>query len=124
MEPQAPEPRVPFASASNAQAYRVEMARHIYQHHAHRVHSGRLPPMLKGVGVVEVTINQKGQVVRMEWIRAPKHVPEVVKAIEDMIEAAQPYPAPRFASQVSFMETWLWNRNDRFQLDSLTLGQD
>lgn len=113
-----------MASAPNALAYRHEMARHIYQRHAHRVHAGRLPPMLKGVGVVEVTINQKGQVTRMEWVRAPKHVPEVVKAIEDLIEAAQPYPAPRFASEVRFMETWLWNRNDRFQLDSLTLGQD
>lgn len=123
--PVAPEPPShPKAQARDLKAYRLEMARHIYERHGQHVHAGRLPPLIKGVGVIEVTINDQGQVTHMEWVRAPRHVPEVVKSIEDLIEAAQPYPAPAFAKQATFMETWLWNRNNRFQLDSLTAGQD
>ncbi len=117
-------PAHPTAKAKDVQAFRLEMARHIYERHAGRVHAGRLPPLLKGVGVVEITIDDRGQIARMEWVRAPKHAPEVIKAIEGLIEEASPFPAPTFAKQATFMETWLWNRNDRFQLDSLTAGQD
>ncbi len=120
----APKPVIPLAKANDPFAYRLEMARYLYERYQDQVHSGRLAPLLKGVGVIEVTINDQGRVVKREWIRAPHHVPEVVSAIEQMIDSAQPYPAPRFATQTTYLQTWLWDRSGKFQLDSLSLGQD
>ncbi len=80
--------------------------------------------MLQAVGVVQVELDSAGQVRRIEWMRAPRHVPQVMAEIERMIRGAAPFPAPARLGRVTYTETWLWHQSGRFQLDTLTEGQD
>jgi len=118
-EPEPVQPRVEpapenVASAGTPREYRRYGASHIYRHNAHRVYAGKLPPMLYAVGVLNVDIDARGQVQRLDWMRAPRHAPEVVAEIERMVRAAAPYPAP----------VRMGRKSGRFQLDTLTEGQD
>jgi len=112
-----------LSSARNSADYRKDAAHHIYQRLPERIFKGKLPPMLKAVVVVDVHIDPSGQVRRIDWVRVPKHAPEVKLDIEQAIRQSSPFPAPKYLKQVSFTETWLWHRSGRFQLDTLTEGQ-
>jgi hypothetical protein len=111
-----------LSSARNSADYRKDAAHHIYQRLPERIFKGKLPPMLKAV--VDVHIDPSGQVGRIDWVRVPKHAPEVKLDIEQAIRQSAPFPAPKYLRQVSFTETWLWHRSGRFQLDTLTEGQN
>ena len=122
----APEPEpapVLVSKARSDREFRKDAARHIYDQNAHRIYSGRLPPLLKAVGVMDVVVDRRGNVLRVEWRRAPKHAPDVIKEIERTVMAAAPYPAPIHLGQATYTDTWLWDKSGRFQLDTLTEGQ-
>ena len=110
--------------ARDPREYRKDAARHLYAQHPHRIFKGRLPPMLKAVGVIHVDIDQRGGVKAVHWQRAPRHVPQVMREIENMVKAAAPYPVPAHMSQVTYTDVWLWHKSGKFQLDTLTEGQD
>lgn len=110
--------------ARSPKEYRKDAASHLYGINKARVYKGRLPPMLQAVGVLDVDIDRQGQVRALSWKRAPKHAPEVMAEIERMVKAAAPYPAPRHLSQVTYTDVWLWHKSGKFQLDTLTEGQD
>lgn len=112
------------SSASNARAYRSDGARHLYDVYADRIWKGRLPPMLHAVAVVDVDIDSRGQVRNLRWQRPPRNAPEVGPVIEKMIRDAAPYPAPARLGRVTYTEVWLWHESGKFQLDTLTEGQD
>ena len=120
----APEPVVASSLARNAKDYRKDAASHLYAKHSHQIYKGRLPPMLEAVGVLNVDIDRHGDVKSINWMRAPRHVPQVMKEIERMVKAAAPYPVPRHMSQVTYTDVWLWHKSGKFQLDTLTEGQD
>ena len=44
--------------------------------------------------------------------------------IERTVRAAAPFPAPARMGKVVYTDTWLWHKSGRFQLDTLTEGQD
>jgi len=120
-------PEAPLASASqarNPKDYRRDAARHLYGQQAHRIYKGRLPPMLYAVGVLNVDIDRRGQVQSVNWMRAPRHAPEVMAEIEKMVRAAAPYPVPQHMAKVTYTDVWLWHKSGKFQLDTLTEGQD
>ena len=125
---QMPEPVVvpngPTSLARNSKEYRKDAAGHLYGMHAHRIYKGRMPPLLEAVGVLNVDIDQKGSVKAVNWMRAPKHVPHVMAEIERMVKASAPYPVPKHMSQVTYTDVWLWHKSGKFQLDTLTEGQD
>jgi hypothetical protein len=79
--------------------------------------------MLKSVGVVDVQVGPKGQVLDIVWTRAPRQA-EVRQEIERMIITAGPFPAPVKLRKVTYTETWLWLNTGHFQLDTLTEGQN
>jgi hypothetical protein len=110
--------------ASSAKDYRKDAARHLYQQEKSKVFQGRLPPMLYAVGVLNVDIDRQGRIQALQWTRAPKHAPEVMAQIERMVHAAAPFPAPTRLGQVTYTDVWLWDKSGRFQLDTLTEGQD
>jgi protein TonB len=114
----------PTSLARNSKEYRKDAAGHLYGMHAHRIYKGRMPPMLEAVGVLNVDIDQKGSVKAVNWMRAPKHVPHVMAEIERMVKASAPYPVPKHMSQVTYTDVWLWHKSGKFQLDTLTEGQD
>ncbi len=118
-------PSGPQASlAANPRDYRRDAASHLYARNRERIYAGRLPPMLYAVGVLQVEVDGAGQVRRLDWMRAPRHAPEVVAEIERTVRAAAPFPAPARMGKVTYTDTWLWDRSGRFQLDTLTEGQD
>lgn len=114
-------PRV--SNATNAKDYRRDAALHLYAHNAQRIYKGVLQPHLYAIGVLEVDIDRQGQVVSLNWRRAPKHAPEVMNEIIRTVRAAAPYPVPARLGRVTYTDVWLWDRSGKFQLDTLTEGQ-
>src|SRR5690606_37447688 len=119
----APAPRH-VSSASNPRAYRADAAQHLYGQNAPRIFKGRLPPLLYAIGVLQVEVDAGGHVQKLNWMRAPKHAPEVVAEIERTVRAASPFPAPVRMGRTVYTDTWLWHKSGHFQLDTLTEGQD
>ena len=112
------------SQAATPRAYRKDAAGHQYGLHGDRIDKGRMPPLLYAVGVLQVDVDKHGRVQNVSWMRAPKHAPEVMAEIEKMVRAAAPYPAPSRMGRVTYTDTWLWHKSGRFQLDTLTEGQD
>ena len=119
-----PQPQLPSSNARNPHEYRVDVAKHLYKLNGERIFKGRLPPMLYAVGVLDVEVDKQGQVTRTYWVRAPGHAPEVMKEIEKTVRQAAPYPIPAHMNKVVYSDVWLWHKSGRFQLDTLTEGQD
>ncbi len=117
--------RIPslVSQAANARDYRRDAATHLYKKLSDRIYSGKMPPLLQAVGVLQVDIDQHGDVTALRWMRAPSHVPAVMAEIERSVRAAAPYPAPVKLGQVTYTDTWLWHKSGRFQLDTLSEGQ-
>ena len=111
------------SNASNPRAYRQDAARHLYGRNAHRIYQGKLPPLLYAVGTLEVNLDRKGQVRSFNWMRAPRHAPEVMREIERTVRAAAPFPVASKLGYVTYTDTWLWDKSGQFQLDTLTEGQ-
>jgi periplasmic protein TonB len=112
------------SSATTPRAYRQDGASHIYGLNADRIYKGRMPPLLYAVGVLNVEIDRTGVVTKLDWMRAPRHAPEVMAEIAKMIQAASPFPAPVKLGKVVYTDTWLWHKSGKFQLDTLTEGQN
>ena len=112
------------SNAANPRAYRQDAASHLYGLNQERIYKGRLPPMLYAIGVLQVEVDGRGAVRDLKWMRAPRHAPEVVAEIERTVRAAAPFPAPARMGKVVYTDTWLWHKSGRFQLDTLTEGQD
>jgi periplasmic protein TonB len=124
--PVTPRVAAPPSVASNAATprdYRRDAAGHLYARNSDRIFKGKLQPLLYAVGVFEVEIDNRGQVISTSWLRAPTHAPEVMAEIERMVRQVAPYPAPARMGRVTYTDTWLWDKSGRFQLDTLTEGQ-
>ena len=121
--PPAPVETAAASRASTPRDYRRDAANHLYGQNTHRIYAGKLPPLLYAIGVLQVDVDGRGQVTRLNWMRAPSHAPEVVAEIERMVRRAAPFPRPARMGQVTYTDTWLWHKSGRFQLDTLTEGQ-
>lgn len=121
--PNAPRSAPQPSYAGTPRDYRRDGAQHLYNLNGHRIYKGKLPPMLYAVGVLETELDAKGRVVSTHWLRAPKHAPEVMTEIENAVRNAAPFPAPARLGRVTYTDTWLWDESGRFQLDTLTEGQ-
>jgi protein TonB len=119
-----PAPLPEFRSeAPTPRAYRRDAAEHIYRTYPTRIYKGRLPPLIASVAVVDLHINSLGEVVKIEWVRAPRHLPQIMTDIEQLARGAAPYPAPVAMSGVIYTEVWLYDKTGLFQLATLTEGQ-
>jgi len=124
-----PEAAAPAASARISQArterdYRKDAAAHLYALNSQRIYKGRMPPMLHAVGVLDVDLDRQGQIKRLHWRRAPRHAPDVMAEIERTVHAAAPFPVAQRLGALTYTDVWLWHKSGRFQLDTLTEGQD
>jgi hypothetical protein len=120
----APTMVIKTSQALNPRAYRADAASHIYAQNGERIWKGRMPPLLYAIGVLQVEVDDRGAVRTLSWMRAPKHAPEVIAEIERTVRAAAPYPVPARMGKVVYTDTWLWHKSGKFQLDTLTEGQD
>ncbi|SIQ22428.1 hypothetical protein SAMN05421778_102111 [Sphaerotilus natans] len=119
----APRPALATMATTEA-AYRIDGARHLYLNHPERIHDGLLPPFLHAIAGVRTTIDAHGRVSRIEITREPAVAREVLPWIEHLIRAAEPYPRPPAGlDTVRWDEIWLIDRSGRFQLHTLSEGQ-
>ena len=114
----------PQSLASSPREYRQDAAHHLYKLNSDRIFKGRLPPLLYAIGVLDVELDRQGHVLGTHWKRAPNHAPEVMAEIEKTVRSAAPYPVPTRMGKVVYTDVWLWHKSGRFQLDTLTEGQD
>jgi len=120
--PAALPPGTKLSAAGSAQDYRKDGARHIYEKNGHRIYKGKMPPLLQGVGVMQMDIDHRGQVASISWLRPPSHAGARAE-MERTARAAAPYPVPHRMGRVTYTDTWLWHESGQFQLDTLTEGQ-
>lgn len=118
----APTPAL-ISNAVTPKDYRQDGARHLYSRNGHRIFKGQLPPLMHAVGVLQVELDGGGNVRHLNWMRAPSHVPDVMREIERTVHAAAPFPAPMRLGSVTYTDVWLWDKSGHFQLDTLTEGQ-
>lgn len=118
-----PEFKGPVSAANTPREYRRDAAAHIYSQNGDRVFKGKMPPLLYAVGVLQVEVDRKGNVVDVRWMRSPSQAPEVMAEIVRTVKAASPFPAPAKLGGTVYTDTWLWHKSGRFQLDTLTEGQ-
>ena len=121
----APKCQKPKPSAQQeAGAYRIEAAKHLYACFPAQVYSGKLPPLLYGVMVVELEIGPAGRVKNISVVRKPA-ADEVAPWVMALIQRAGPFPAPaRMAGKgVKVIETFFVDKAGLFQTLSLSEGQ-
>jgi periplasmic protein TonB len=103
--------------------YKRDAAQHIYASYPMRVYKGRLPPLLYGVMIVETEIDAQGQILDVR-VRRPPAAPEVAPWVVAMIRKAAPFPAPAKLGKAVYSDIWLVHKSGKFQLDTLTEGQN
>ncbi|MEO6410005.1 MAG: hypothetical protein ABIO45_14800 [Burkholderiaceae bacterium] len=111
------------SNATDAKAYRVDGARHLYAAYPDRIFKGKLPPLMHAVVVTEIELDPAGNVRDIQMVRVPSHAPEVVVKVREMIRAASPLPAPHRMGGTRYTDIWLVDKSGRWQLDTLTEGQ-
>ena len=112
------------SSATTPRAYREDGATHLYGLNRERIFKGKMPPLLYAIGVLNIHIDPAGRVTDTQWMRAPKHAPEVMAEIVKTVQRASPFPVPARLGNVVYTDTWLWHKSGQFQLDTLTEGQN
>jgi protein TonB len=90
--------------------------------HGARIFKGKMPPLLLGVGTMQLELDGYGNIRSMNWMRAPSDTGAKLE-IERLVRASAPFPAPKRMGRVVYTDTWLWDKSGKFQLDTLTEGQ-
>jgi protein TonB len=121
--PQAPRER---SIAPTLDAYKREVAARIVETNAASV-ADALPPMLKSVVVLDITVDRNGRPVVVTVRRGNGHT-ELEQAAIASVRRAGPLPVPspeilKGASTVTYAETWLFRADGRFQVRSIAGAQ-
>jgi hypothetical protein len=111
------------SGAPDAQAFRVDAARHVYAAYPAQILKGKLPPLVHAIVVTETEVDARGRVLGVRIVRQPASAREVTPWVVSMIRRAAPLPPPVRIGRVKFVEVWLVDKSGRFQVHSLTEGQ-
>jgi protein TonB len=121
-----PVARGAVSHAATMDAYKKHVAEHIHAKNS-RERADALPPILKSVVVLNISIDRDGKPVRVAVMRSNgwKDVEEI--AIRSIHRAA-PLPAPSAAllgesESVSFVESWLFRQDGNYQVRSVAENQ-
>ena len=108
-------------------AYKASVARHIAGINADRTFSGRLPPILPAIVVLNISVDKEGQLTNVQVQRSRD--PQASQVALASVRRSGPLPRPggllmRNGSAMTFSETFLFQRSGgpasyRFQLRSL-----
>lgn len=128
LTPAAPQPAASARSvlaesqAGHLDAYKIDFARHVLSANAGNTFSGQLPPMLPAIVIVNISLDDNGNVTKAVVQRSRDQEASRV-AIASVLRAA-PYPKPARLLRsgrklLEFSETFLFNADYRFQLRTL-----
>ncbi len=123
--PAAPVARIAPQNMSPAQTlegYRTDVARRIAAKNPDSV-ADSLPPILKSVVVMEISIDREGNPTQIV-VRRSNGFKDLEQTAIASVRRAGPLPAPSpavigGASVVSYYETWLFRGDGRFQIRSV-----
>lgn len=111
------------AAASTLDAYKAQVARHIYKSSAKETFEGAAPPLLKSIVVLEVTIDRSGK-AHARVVRSNGFKELEARALQSVKRAT---PLPRWSGAgskpVTYYETWLFRGDGRFQIRSIAPPQ-
>lgn len=122
MSGDVPAPQLPVPG--DVEAYKARVASEIWLRNA-EVYADPVPDMLKSVVVLEITIDRAGNPVGIAVYRSNGFKHLETRALESIVRAA-PFPAPapgvlEGPGCVTFLETFLFRADERFQLRSLVM---
>ncbi|MGH8682331.1 MAG: energy transducer TonB, partial [Burkholderiales bacterium] len=122
----APVVRGPASDAATMDAYKKQVARHIHAKNA-RERAASLPPILKSVVVLNISIDRDGKPVNVAVMRSNGHK-DVEEVALRSVHRAAPLPAPSAAvlgnrETVTFVETWLFRPDGLYQVRSVAENQ-
>ena len=103
-------------------AYKAEVAQHVMRQNAHQTFSGRLPPLLPAIVVLNITVRDDGELEDVEVQRARNDNAARVAVASMRRSGRLPRPTPMLAGnmrKLTFSETFLFDDQYRFQLRSL-----
>ena len=118
--PAAPKPPAPMNTIDD---YKVLVAQQILDANPSITFSGQLPPMLPAIVVVDISVDQDGDLRKVEVKRSRnKEASRVALAAVKQVEGAFPKPLhllKRNHKTLDFSETFLFNERFHFQLRTL-----
>ncbi len=103
-------------------AYKVEVAQHVMRQNLDQTFSGRLPPILPAIVVLNITVRDDGEVEDVEVQRSRNDNASRVAVASMRRSGKLPKPANLLAGnlrRLTFSETFLFDHQHRFQLRSL-----
>jgi periplasmic protein TonB len=124
--PVAPPKKVaPVAGVSSARtmdAYKKDVAQRIVNKNNSAI-ADTLPPILKSVVVLDITVDETGTPVHVA-VRRSNGYKDLEQAAITSVKRAGPFPAPsadvlKGGTSVSYTETWLFRPDGRYQVRSV-----
>jgi protein TonB len=118
-----PTTEAPVAPPSRTlDAYKTEVAQHVMRHNSGQTFSGQLPPMLPAIVVVNITVDEEGEL--QDVVVQRSRDPDASKVAVDSMRRSGRLPKPvnllaTNARALTFSETFLFDDQYRFQLRSL-----
>lgn len=110
------------APAATLDAYKAQVAEHI-RTSSGETFEGTLPEILKSVVVLNITLDEEGRPARVV-VRRSNGFKQLERVALDSVRNAGPFPAPSAkvlagGSSVSYLETFLFRADGKFQIRSL-----
>jgi periplasmic protein TonB len=107
-------------------AYKTQVAQHVVQQNPAQTFSGRLPPMLPAIVVLNITVDKDGQLTELAVQRSRD--PDASRVALASMRRSAPLPPPdkllaRNSDSLTFSETFLFNDQYQFQLRTLSGAQ-
>jgi len=119
----APRTAAPVAPPSRTlDAYKAEVAQHVMRRNSGQTFSGRLPPMLPAIVVLNITVDKDGELEDVVVQRSRNDDASKVALASMRRSGPLPKPASLLAANMralTFSETFLFDHQYRFQLRSL-----
>ena len=124
----APVVQVPLSNAAHLDDYKREIAALISSRSKESVYVTQPQALLRGVVVLSIQMDSEGVVRAVRTLRKVDDDAELEKRAINSVWRAAPFPRPssrivRGQDSIDFSETWLFNKDGRFQLRSIALAQ-
>ena len=124
----APSPTARLAPRDpSLEKWKLSAAERIHEVNRKELFEGRPEHLLRAVIVIELTVDRQGNVTHSKVMRSPG-IAALNSAALRSLKAASPLPAPPPSLIVKgglvFQETWLFRKDGRFRLRSLSLPQE
>lgn len=115
-----------FSTASSLDAYKRQAAQQIYDS-SQQSFTGLLPPLLKSVVVLDITLDAQGRLIKLRMHRS-NGFKNLERIAMDSVKKTGALPMPSAAvlgrhRNLTYMETWLFRADGKFQIRSLAEPQ-